>query len=244
MIAPMRLLTAIPIYNEEQTIELVLSAIVDHAPGDVLVVDDGSTDRTPELLAAFPNVHVIRHERNRGYGAALKTAFAHTLEGDYEGLVTLDCDGQHEPFRVPEIAGPLSDGVDIVSGSRYLTVFDPKQRPPEARRQINRVVTGWLNECLDMSLTDAFCGFKAYRASALALFDIVDEGYAMPLEVWVQAVRHEMSIVEVAVPLIYLDESRAFGGALDDADYRLAHYRSVLREAIRRAGLTVGGGCR
>src|SRR5436305_896393 len=73
---------------------------------------------------------------------------------------------------------------------------------------------------------------------------VVDDGYAMPLQVWVQAVEHGMSIVEVPVPLIYLDEARAFGGALDDAAFRLNHYRAVFREALRRSGLEVAGGCR
>ena len=143
---------------------------------------------------------------------------------------------------IPEVAAPLAEA-DIVSGSRYLKVFDPAQRPPEARRRINVEVTRWLNECLGFDLTDAFCGFKAYRASALAKFEITDLGYAMPLEVWAQAAALGMKVVEVAVPLIYLDESRAFGGALDDADYRLNHYRAVLREALDRAGLEVAGGC-
>ncbi|HWE39801.1 MAG TPA: glycosyltransferase family 2 protein [Isosphaeraceae bacterium] len=237
----MRLLTAIPVHNEEAYIEPVLAEVLRHA-GDVLVVDDGSTDRTPELLRKFPTVRVVRHPVNRGYGAGLQSAFAYTLEHGYDGLVTLDCDGQHEPSRIPEVAGPL-DEYDIVSGSRYLKVFDPSQTPPEARRRINVEVTRWLNECLGFHLTDAFCGFKAYRASALAKFDITDDGYAMPLQVWVQAAEHDMSIVEVPVPLIYLDESRAFGGALDDAEYRLNHYRSVFRAALERSGLEVAGGC-
>ncbi|MFO0960056.1 MAG: glycosyltransferase family 2 protein [Isosphaeraceae bacterium] len=239
---PMRLLTAIPIYNEERYIDGVLREIVAHAPGDVLVIDDGSTDRTPELLARIPGIDVLRHERNRGYGAGLKSAFARTLEGGYDGLVTLDVDGQHEPSMIATIAEPLAR-VDVASGSRYLQVFDPAQRPPEARRKINRTITGWLNDCLGFELTDAFCGFKAYRASAIARFDITDEGYAMPLQVWVQMARHGMTVEEVAVPLIYLDESRAFGGALDDADYRLKHYRQVFRDAMEKAGLAVAGGC-
>jgi glycosyltransferase involved in cell wall biosynthesis len=237
----MRVLTAIPVYNEQAHLEPVLAEVLRHAD-DVLVVDDGSTDRTPELLRKFPGVQVIRHETNRGYGAGLRSAFARALEAGYDGLVTLDCDGQHEPSLIPEIAAELANA-DLVSGSRYLKVFDPGQRPPEERRRINVEVTRWLNECLGLSLTDAFCGFKAYRASALAKFDITDDGYAMPLQVWVQAVEHGMSIVEVPVPLIYLDESRAFGGALDDGDYRLNHYRRVFHEAMRRAGLEVAGGC-
>jgi dolichol-phosphate mannosyltransferase len=237
----MRILTAIPVYNEESHLESVLREVLKHAD-DVLVVDDGSTDRTPLLLKQFPDVQVIRHARNRGYGAGLKSAFGRAIDLGYDGLVTLDCDGQHEPAMIPEIAAPLADH-DLVSGSRYLKVFDPKQKPPEERRTINKQVTNWLNECLGLSLTDAFCGFKGYRTSALKHLDITDEGYAMPLQLWVQAVRLDWSIVEVPVPLIYLDEKRAFGGSLDDAAFRHEHYRKVLREAVDRAGVAVAGGC-
>ncbi len=237
----MHLLTAIPVYNEEDYLHPVLSEVLRYAV-DVLVVDDGSTDRTPELLRAFPTVRTIRHRRNLGYGAGLRTAFRAAVNGGYDGLVTLDCDGQHEPSRIPVLAARLADA-DIVSGSRYLEVFDPSQRPPEERRRINVEITRWLNECLGLGLTDAFCGFKAYRTSALEQFDITDEGYAMPLQVWVQAAALGLTIEEVAVPLIYLDESRAFGGALDDAGYRLAHYREVFQEALERAGLVSAGGC-
>ena len=238
----MRVLTAIPVYNEEANLEPVLAEVLRHA-SDILVVDDGSTDRTPDLLKSFPTIQVIRHPKNLGYGAGLRSAFDRTIEAGYDGLVTIDCDGQHEPSMIPLISSKL-DEADIVSGSRYLKVFDPSQVPPEQRRRINVEVTRWLNECLGLSLTDAFCGFKAYRTSALENFEITDLGYAMPLQVWAQAVAHRMSIVEVAVPLIYLDESRAFGGALDDAEYRLNHYRNVLREALDRAGVEVLGGCR
>jgi dolichol-phosphate mannosyltransferase len=237
----MRILTAIPVYNEEAHIEPVLREVLKYAD-DVLVVDDGSTDRTPLLLKQFPSLQVIRHAHNRGYGAGLKSAFGRAIDLRYDGLVTLDCDGQHEPAMIPDIAAPLAD-YDLVSGSRYLKVFDPKQKPPEERRTINKQVTSWLNECLGLNLTDAFCGFKGYRTSALKHLDITDEGYAMPLQLWVQAVQHNWSIVEVPVPLIYLDEKRAFGGSLDDANYRLEHYRKVLREAVDRAGVAVAGGC-
>ena len=237
----MRFLTAIPVYNEDKHLDAILREVLRYA-SDVLVVDDGSTDRTPELLKGYPEVKVVRHQKNRGYGAGLQTAFQQTIQGGYDGLVTLDCDGQHEPSRIPEIAARMVDA-DIVSGSRYLKIFDPAQVPPIERRRINIEVTRWLNECLGLNLTDAFCGFKAYRASALDSFDITDVGYAMPLQVWVQAVARGLSIIEVPVPLIYLDESRAFGGSLDDATYRLNHYKAVFRKAMERSGLAVAGGC-
>src|SRR4029077_134742 len=174
---------------------------------------------------------------------SLRTAFQVAIDEDFDGLVTLDCDGQHEPARIPELSARLEDA-DIASGSRYLRIFDPGQKPPEERRRINVEVTRWLNECLGLHLTDAFCGFKAYRRSALEHFEITELGYAMPLQVWVQAVQRGLSIVEVPVPLIYLDLARAFGGSLDDSEYRLQHYRTVFQEALRKAGLEVAGGCR
>ena len=162
----MRILTAIPVYNEEAHLEPVLEEVLRYTD-DVLAVDDGSTDRTPELLRGFPKVRVIRHEVNRGYGAGLDSMFRYTVEQGFDGLVTIDCDGQHEPKRIPEIASGL-DEADIVSGSRYLRRCSTRaQVPPIERRRINVEVTRWLNECLGLDLTDAFCGFKAYRASAL-----------------------------------------------------------------------------
>jgi len=235
----MRVLTAIPVYNEQDHIEPILREVLRYT-GDVLVVDDGSTDHTPERLAHFPQIQVVRHERNRGYGAGLRTAFDKTIEWDYDGLVTLDCDGQHEPCRIPEVAEPLAR-FDIVSGSRYLQVFDPTQAPPEARRKINAEVTGWINDALGLNLTDGFCGFKAYRATAIRKLGITEDGYAMPIQLWVQAVARGLSIVEVPVPLIYLDESRAFGGALDDAGYRLKHYRKVFEAAIAAENISLEG---
>lgn len=237
----MHLLTAIPVYNEEQYLQPVLAEVLRYA-GDVLVVDDGSTDRTPDLLATFPTIRTIRHPRNMGYGAGLRTAFQAAVDGGYDGLITIDCDGQHEPSLIPALGARL-EGCDIVSGSRYLQVFDPSQRPPEERRRINVEVTRWLNECLSLNVTDAFCGFKAYRSWVLQRFEITDLGYAMPLQVWVQAASMGLKIEEIAVPLIYLDESRAFGGSLDDASYRLAHYRKVFQDALDRAGLAIPGGC-
>ncbi|MDR7567921.1 MAG: glycosyltransferase family 2 protein, partial [Armatimonadota bacterium] len=116
----MRVLIVMPLYNEEQTLEGVLRAVRWYAPAaDVLVVDDGSTDRSPEILARFPEVRVVRHPENRGYGASLITGFRYALEHGYDAVVTMDCDEQHEPYLIPDLVSAL-EGVDIVSGSRYL----------------------------------------------------------------------------------------------------------------------------
>lgn len=235
-----RILTALPVFNEESHVAEVLSEVLQHV-SEVLVVDDGSSDRTSEILSQqFPSVHVVRHEANRGYGAALKTAFAFAVRYGYDVLVTMDCDGQHEPQLVTQIASLVNDSsnpVDLVSGSRYLKSFGDNSIPPEERRAINAQITRCLNERLGLSITDAFCGFKAYRVSALSDLDITDDGYAMPLQLWIQAVDLGWRISEFPVPLVYLNEARSFGGSLDDAAIRLNHYRSVLNDELARRGM-------
>jgi len=151
-----RYLTALPVYNEAAHVDAVLDQVVEHAT-DVLVIDDGSTDGTAERLAARSDVFVVRHLENRGYGAALKTAFDYAIRFHYDVLVTIDCDGQHEPQRI-EMLVDACRHADIVSGSRYLEASDAKSQAPAERRQINQMITREINQRLGLSLTDAFCG--------------------------------------------------------------------------------------
>lgn len=227
-----RFLTALPVYNEAAHVTAVLDEVLRYSP-EVLVVDDGSSDGTTDLLAAFPQVHVERHEQNQGYGAALLTAFRYAVEHDYDVLVTIDCDGQHEPQLIPQFVEACGEA-DIVSGSRYLQVFPGASQPPAERRDINRLVTAELNRRLCLELTDAFCGFKAYRVPSLKKMHLAEPGYAMPLELWVQAAHAGLKVVELPVPLIYLDEKRSFGGALDDGQTRLQYYHLVLDRSLAR----------
>lgn len=240
-------LTALPVFNEVGHVEDVLREVLEHADR-VLVVDDGSTDGTSERLVAFVaaipagRARVVRHPSNRGYGAALATAFAETLAGDWDGLVTIDCDGQHQPRLIPRFVKAAEDptvAADIVSGSRFLepTLSPTGVTPPVERRRVNETITAELNRRLGLSLTDAFCGFKAYTRRALESVHVTETGYAMPLEVWVQAAAAGLRIVEMPVPLVYLDLARSFGAALDDAGTRLSHYRSVLGRAMQAADI-------
>ncbi|MEE2825481.1 MAG: glycosyltransferase family 2 protein [Planctomycetota bacterium] len=225
-------LTALPVFNEVLSVESVLDEVVRFSP-HVLVVDDGSTDGTSEKLLARDDVFLASHELNQGYGAALRTAFHYAIQHEFEYLITIDCDGQHEPQRIQQFVTACQNmGADIVSGSRYLKSFESDTPPPQQRRQINHAITQTLNEKLGLGLTDAFCGFKAYRVESLRRLDLRESGYAMPLELWVQAACHDLSVVEVAVPLIYLDESRSFGGKLDDAEIRIAYYHEVLNRSF------------
>lgn len=233
-----RILTALPVFNEERHVLEVLPEVKRYSQ-DVLVVDDGSKDRTPELLSTQTDVRVITHEKNAGYGAALRTAFLTAIDEEYDVLVTIDCDGQHQPRLIPELAAALNpaDGrhIDMVSGSRYLKQFDGASIPPEERRKINVEITRLINERLGLNLTDAFCGFKAYHVPSLKAYDITELGYAMPLQVWVQAVAAGQSIVEFPVPLVYLEEARSFGGSLDKSEIRRKYYLDLFEREMARS---------
>ena len=229
-----RWLTALPVYNEARHVNRVLDEVSQYSP-EILVVDDGSTDGTAGILAARGDVQIATHAENRGYGAALHSSFDFAIRNGYDFLVTIDCDGQHEPQRIPEFIRACGN-VDIVSGSRYLKKFPGDSEPPAQRRWINQQVTTELNRRLGLRLTDAFCGFKAYRVSGLAKLDLAETGYAMPLELWVQAAHAGLRIIERPVPLIYLDEKRSFGGTLDDASTRLQYYHLVLDRSIAALG--------
>ena len=234
MAAP-RFLLAIPAYNEERYLEGVLRQARTRID-DILVVDDGSTDRTRQILAAQPDLRVVRHATNLGYGRTLADAFNYAVQADFNWLITMDCDEQHEPAFIPRFVAAARRGdADLISGSRYLVGLEGDSAGPTDRRLINARITELLNERLDLGITDAFCGFKAYRVSALCQLAVTEPGYAMPLQVWVQAARAGMRIVELPVPLIYNDADRRFGGGLDEPATRYQYYVDVLEAALGRS---------
>ncbi len=231
-----RVLIAIPVYNEEKHIASVIPRVLEHAP-DVLVIDDGSTDLTPQMLARFP-VEVIRHARNRGYGRSMQDAFRWARVDDFDWVITMDCDEQHEPDAIPAFINAIAQNdADVVSGSRYLSQDPLDDRPPADRRAINAAITEEINRALGMSLTDGFCGFKAYRVDAVSRLTLDEDGYAFPLQFWAQAASTGLRIREIPVRLIYNDLNRTFGGPLNDPAIRINHYRDVFHAELARVGI-------
>jgi glycosyltransferase involved in cell wall biosynthesis len=240
----MKVLLAIPVYNEAQYLTGVLEEVRRYA-ANILVVDDGSTDRTSQLLAGVADVAVIRHADNMGYGQSLVDAFNYAICREMDWVITMDCDRQHEPASIPDFLAAIEeDNADIVSGSRYLLAANGDSPPPD-RRAINASFTCLLNRTLNLEITDAFCGFKAYRVSRLRDLKITEPGYAMPLQLWVHAARRGLRIREVPVRLIYNDPNRSFGGPLNDPEHRRRHYQAVLQKALQEdLGALAGCYCR
>jgi len=256
-------LLAIPVFNEEQYVPRVLDRARQYI-SRILVIDDGSTDGTAGLLRGVDDIRVITHAENRGYGKTLADAFGYARRAGHDWLITMDCDEQHEPSYIPKfMAATAKSDADIISGTRYPDRHDsqpwlgksagdfgpyvraaqPDQSAPPDRWLINARITAILNARLGLGITDAFCGFKAYRVAALRHFQITVPGYAMPMQLWVQAARAGLRVRELPVRLIYNDPTRHFGGILDDPAVRFAHYLEVLNNELASSAPAADQSC-
>lgn len=233
-----RRVVLIPVYNEERHLEGLLARLREVYRGDVILIDDGSVDCSPHILRASESstTHVVIQQQNLGYGATLLRGFDEVIKRGYEYVITMDSDGQHRPDWIPRFFDLIPE-FDIVSGSRYSPVSDSVGFVPHERRAINAEITAIINEITGFGITDAFCGFKAYNVQALAKLDITDSGYAMPLQVWIQAKHFGLRVIEQPVSRIYDDPNRRFGGGLDDPSTRRALYLDTIQKERLRWNL-------
>ncbi len=193
-------IACIPAYNQEKSIEKVVQDTLKYVER-VIVIDDGSFDRTAEL-AERAGALVIRHAMNMGYGAAIKSGFKLALRDRADIVVTLDADLQHNPGDIPSLLTPILDGnAEIVIGSR-INYEDNKM--PAYRRAGMRLITK-LAQYNGVPVKDAQSGFRAYSLKALRtiLPNLTDSGYGLITESLAEASRYKLSIVEVPVIIRY-----------------------------------------
>ncbi|CAG0974962.1 MAG: glycosyltransferase family 2 protein, partial [Candidatus Methanoperedens sp.] len=153
------IIAILPAFNEEISIGSMVLHARDHAER-VIVVDDGSSDRTAEI-AGFAGAEVIRHTKNMGKGVALKTGFDLAGRNGAKVIVTMDTDGQHDPEEIPKLVAPILQGeADIVNGSRYMNGKD--RNTPFYRRVGQNVLDKATNFNSGLQLTDTQSGFRAF----------------------------------------------------------------------------------
>lgn len=223
-----RTLIAIPVFNEVRHVDHVLDRVLSRHP-DVLLVDDGSTDGTADKLAGRKDVRLIRHARNAGYGRSLIDAFAYAAKERFDWVLTMDCDEQHEPEKIPAFLDMIAqDRWDLISGTRYAARNAHDDAAPHDRAAINASLTRLINAIYPLRLTDSFCGFKAHRVPAMKRVTLTETGYAFPMQLWPQVVAADLRVTELSVRRIYNDPNRSFGATLDQPLVRLTHYLDVL----------------
>jgi len=203
----MKTALVIPAYNEEAHIKDVVDA-ARHFVDLVIVVNDGSKDRTSEILTQYTktvsNVLALRHRTNLGKGGALKTGYEAALRLGYECLVTIDADGQHPPELISTFTTPIINGeVDAVFAYR-----DHKDPMPFVRKAGNRMINLCTRWFFGMHLRDVWCGFRAFSAEVYKDIHWVQTDYSGEIEVVLKMGRKQIRYKEEPIPTIYLDAAK------------------------------------
>jgi glycosyltransferase involved in cell wall biosynthesis len=192
-----RILIAIPAFNEEESIGEVVNNAKAIYP-EVLVYDDGSQDNTSSIAESNGAI-VIRGIRNRGYGRALRTLFQHALTMNFDVIVTLDSDGQHDPNQIPGLVQPLLENkADMVIGSRFLNGEDEVNVPKYRSFGIRTITKFAQAGCFDR-ITDATSGFRAYSLKSLSKLNLLENGMAISTEILLKASENNFRILEVPI---------------------------------------------
>jgi len=195
-----KIIAAMPAYNEGKYVgSLVVQArqYVD----EVIVVDDGSTDHTSRV-AELAGANVVRHGENRGYGSAIQSILAEAKKQDADILVILDADSQHNPEEIPSLVKAVSEGSDVVIGSREM------QRSEIAlyRRLGQRVLSRLTRVASREKLSDTESGFRAYSRKAIDTLELKETGMAVSSEIVSEANAKGLKITEVPVSVIYTED--------------------------------------
>ena len=205
----MKSIAIIPAYNEELAISAIIKMslkFVDY----VLVVDDGSTDRTSQI-AKDAGARVIKHYNNLGKGVSLKDAFAEVR--GYDIVVTIDGDGQHNPNEMPELMRPIREGrADLVNGSRYLKGSDDA---PAYRRAGLKVLDIATNITSGTHVTDSQSGFRAFSGKTIQCFRFRDTGFGIESEMLADAAENNLRILEVPITVRYDVENPSTNGPVN-----------------------------
>lgn len=199
-LAPIRLSVVVPVYNEGQTLSFVIEKLIRIGVFEIIIVDDSSSDNTyevaHELELRHAQIHVLRHEKNQGKTAALKTGLARTT-GDI--VIIQDADLEYDPSEIPLVIEPIVNGhAEVVYGSRFLV--------RRAARVLyfyhflaNKFLTFLSNALTNLNMTDIETGYKAFRGEIIRNMIITSSGFGFEVEVTAKVAKLGCAIYEVPI---------------------------------------------
>ena len=196
----MKITVGIPAYNEEKNIAGIISRVKKYADS-IIVCDDGSNDLTSEISEQLGAI-VIKHSKNKGYGAAINSLFLKAKELESDVFLTFDADGQHRIEDIPVVSDPIiKNQVDVAIGSRFLDT--KSEEMPNYRKVGIKIITKITNLSIKEKLTDSQSGFRAYSKKALQEITPSDEGMGVSTEILIKASNLELKIAEVPIKVNY-----------------------------------------
>ncbi len=193
-----KIVVGMPAYNEEKYIGSMVLEAQQYAD-EVIVVDDGSIDRTSKV-AELAGATVVRHMENKGYGSAIQSIFVEAKRRNPDILVILDADSQHNPNEIPSLTKAIREGFDIVIGSRKMRI---SSNIPPFRRIGQKVLSYFTNVLSRGEIADTESGFRAYSRKAIATLELKEKGMAVSSEIVSEASRKSLRIGEVPISVTY-----------------------------------------
>jgi glycosyltransferase involved in cell wall biosynthesis len=203
-------------FNEERTIAEVVAGVRQHVP-DVVVVDDGSTDRTAERAAAA-GATVLAHSKNQGKGTAIRTGLAHVLPQPHSHVLFIDGDLQHDPADIPRLmAAAEGSRADFVIAERAFT----KGQMPTARYYSNRIGSRILSGFIGTEVADSQSGFRLVRSASLRGVRLTATGYELETEMLIKLTKRGASLCRVSIEARY-----------EGANSKLRSFRDTFRTSM------------
>ena len=218
----MKIIVGIPAFNEEKNIAPIITKLTNIAD-KIIVCDDGSTDLTSKISEKLGAL-VIKHEKNMGYGAAIRSIFLKAKDLNGEILVTFDADGQHRVQDIQNVINPIINGEsEIVIGSRFL---DENEKDVPSYRKVGiKVITKITNATIKEKLTDSQSGFRAYSKKVINELNPSELGMGISTEILIKASTKNFRISEVPIKIIYKGDTSTHNP--------ISHGSSVLFSTIK-----------